>query len=274
MTRAQDLMETVVTTVEHSLSLLELQQLLVAEGIGGAPVVDGDRLVGVVSRSDVVRTLADEWERAEQLVSDFYEALPLSKTSAWNIIPRDTDQVATRLSGLTVREVMNPRVISVPPDEPIEAVAACLIRYRIHRVLVTEEERLVGIVSSLDLVQLLAAASRPIGEPAGRTEEEVVLYTPDAEAAPSPLFPGDVRVAVLREGGDGTTTLLARISPGGYIAARKSEGAVQHFVVSGQCESEGQVFRAGTYRRLPNGLQQRVTSRDGAVILILSEPRA
>ena len=69
---------------------------------------------------------------------------------------------------LRLRDIMTTEVLSVSPvvtlgPDADVAVAAGLMSDRgIHRVLVTENNRLVGIVTALDIA---AAASRPVGAP-------------------------------------------------------------------------------------------------------------
>jgi CBS domain-containing protein len=60
------------------------------------------------------------------------------------------------MAQLTVRDVMHPAVIAVPPDQPLRAIAQTLTDQHVHRVLVTREGRLVGIVSTTDIVRLVA----------------------------------------------------------------------------------------------------------------------
>jgi CBS domain-containing protein len=47
-------------------------------------------------------------------------------------------------------------VLSVRPDDSLAEVAGLLIDKHIHRVPVVEDDRLVGMVSSLDFVRLFA----------------------------------------------------------------------------------------------------------------------
>jgi CBS domain-containing protein len=58
--------------------------------------------------------------------------------------------------GATTGEVMSPAVISVTEDTDVEDVRALLVELRIRRVPVLAGQRLVGIVSRSDLVELLA----------------------------------------------------------------------------------------------------------------------
>jgi len=105
-----------------------------------------------------------------------------------------------------------------------------------------------------------------------RATEEIVLHTPDLRGELSELFPGNAEIVVLRESRAGTT-LLARLPARGTIEEHRHFGNVQHLVLSGEYESEGRVFKTGTYRVLPKaGNVPTITSRDGAVILIVYDP--
>ena len=69
---ARDVMQAEVVTVEPTLPAAELEALLDRERISGAPVVEGGRLVGVVSRADLVGAAAGAEGAAEALLA-YYE---------------------------------------------------------------------------------------------------------------------------------------------------------------------------------------------------------
>lgn len=56
----------------------------------------------------------------------------------------------------TVAEAMNRTVCSVPPDEPLGVAARYMVRAGIHRLLVLDDGRPVGILTSMDIVRALA----------------------------------------------------------------------------------------------------------------------
>jgi CBS domain-containing protein len=153
--RVADIMRRKVVAVRPELPVTDLEALLVRERVAGVPVVEAGRVVGVVSRSDVVRQL--EVERAQ-----------LGAASAFYLEPWDVEQrgaedagrvphaVAERFEHLHVRDVMIRDVIQVAPDATLRDAARRMAESRVHRVLVTEGGALVGILSALDLVRLLA----------------------------------------------------------------------------------------------------------------------
>ena len=57
---------------------------------------------------------------------------------------------------LRVKDVMTHELITVSPADPLGVVARCLVEHGIHRLPVVDAGRLVGILTSLDLVRLIA----------------------------------------------------------------------------------------------------------------------
>ena len=153
--KARDVMRTDVVTVKPDTPVWELEEILLRERILGAPVVENGELLGIVSRSDVVRQLHLEQSRAEAESSFYLEPFDVEKRTEEDD-RRISEAVATRLRDLDVREVMIRETILVPPDAPIEEVAATMLERRIHRVLVGEGGSFEGLISSLDLIRLFA----------------------------------------------------------------------------------------------------------------------
>ena len=56
---------------------------------------------------------------------------------------------------LKVKEAMHDQVATCTADTPVAEVARTMVRDHVHRIIVVEGERPVGIISSLDLVKLL-----------------------------------------------------------------------------------------------------------------------
>lgn len=155
-------MQTEVVSIPADRPLAELEELLLEHRIHGAPVVEGERVVGIVSRSDVVRQLKLEEERAASSTCYFESYESFDVYGARGEDPtRVLEAAASRVAKLRVRDVMIDDLISVAPDASLQEVARTMVERRVHRVLVTEEGKLRGIVTSLDLVRLLAEGDVP-----------------------------------------------------------------------------------------------------------------
>ena len=98
--------------------------------ISGAPVarVDGT-LMGIVSKTDLVQRLMDT-HPAHGTVDE---------PSFWD-------------QEFQVGDIMSEVVATVPPAATLPEVAERMARDRIHRVLVTDGDKLLGIVTSIDLL--------------------------------------------------------------------------------------------------------------------------
>jgi CBS domain-containing protein len=145
-------MQTGVTTIDRDATLLDAHRLLVEEEIHGAPVVADGEVVGVISTLDILRAVREEHESSTSIADYYREFLPFSGPD-WGSGPEDFQD---RLSQLTVGDAMTESVVAVPPDASIPEIARLLQQNRIHRVLVAEDAQLLGIVSTFDLVALLA----------------------------------------------------------------------------------------------------------------------
>lgn len=155
--RVRDIMRTTpLVSVTPDTTLAELERTLIEHNVSGAPVIERGKLVGVVSRSDVVRQISLGRTLAEIGV-DYYHDLtgisvaPQGVTDDAELAGRI---IADRLESTRVRDVMSLRVIAVEPGDPISEAARLMLEHGIHRVLVLDDGAPVGLVSSLDLVAL------------------------------------------------------------------------------------------------------------------------
>ena len=144
-----------VLAVHPDMTVKQMDHALIDRNVSGAPVVEGNSLVGVVSRADVVRALYDDQSEAAR-ISDFYTSpLPIPLL-ALEQLAKDSRKITRHLANLRVAEIMTPDPITVAPGDDIETVARLMTTERVHRLPVVEDGQLAGIISSLDLVGLIA----------------------------------------------------------------------------------------------------------------------
>jgi CBS domain-containing protein len=62
-----------------------------------------------------------------------------------------------------VEAIMTPAAFTVEDDTPVDEVARCMLRERVHRLIVTRSGRLAGIVSTMDMLRGLLPAHAPAG---------------------------------------------------------------------------------------------------------------
>jgi CBS domain-containing protein len=157
--RASDVMQSEVLAVPSTLPMIELERLLVRERVGGVPVVDDGRLVGIISRSDVIRYLTSD-QAAESVDTQYYwdfggATSPSPRTSG-DSPSADPGAIEQVLADLTVADLMVKDIVSVTPDQPISHVAAMMESRHVHRVLVVERHSLIGVVTTMDMTRLIA----------------------------------------------------------------------------------------------------------------------
>ena len=153
--KARDIMQSKVRTIAPDVPLPDLERKFIADRVSGFPVVRDQKLLGIVSRSDIVRQLCVEQSLAET-VSDFHRDVDAYASDPIQSFQDIARRVGQRIEHLTVKDVMIRDVITVEPEQSLSELAQVLCKHRIHRVPVTEQGRLVGIITTLDLVRLFA----------------------------------------------------------------------------------------------------------------------
>lgn len=173
MLTVQDIMQVDVTTAAPDMSVRQLTRHLADAEVSGMPVVDGSgSLMGVVSSTDVVRFASEDGGvqvsrteiRGSELVRDPDED-PEELDPYGFFLPEDSpiharmalQQVTeNRFDAMCVADIMTPVTFSVTPDMTLRELADFLVRGRIHRAVVVEDGRLVGIVTSGDVLTAVA----------------------------------------------------------------------------------------------------------------------
>ncbi|MTI12932.1 CBS domain-containing protein [Sansalvadorimonas verongulae] len=144
-----DVMTSHVETVPLDWTMERLATFFTDKNISGAPVVDeSGQLCGMVSMTDIVRQTGSGLLDLNARDDSFAEGLvdcALSDEERRNF-HESLDQM------VMVMDIMTPVVFRVGPDMPLVQVAEAMVKGHIHRVLVTEDKKLLGIVSSLDLL--------------------------------------------------------------------------------------------------------------------------
>jgi len=136
--------------------LSEVDSMLIEHRISGVPVVDHGKLVGVVSRSDIARvqvlmTSLDGQVSDQMGWSDQADGFQHNGAT-------DFQGFRQMIDRLKVKDAMHDQLVTCLPTTPVGEVASLMIRQHVHRIIVVEGDRPVGIISSLDLAKLLAVS--------------------------------------------------------------------------------------------------------------------
>lgn len=179
MLRLRDIMTKRVVTLEPQMTLREAMEVLVARQVSGAPVVSGQKTVGVISagdllsfaatppRDDVQQTeprLEERWEEPAEWddggdtdsASFFTDMWDEHTEEATEVIDTQGESSPDSLSSHLVEEAMTKKIRWLSPNADVRSAADMMLHYGIHRVLVVDRGRLVGLVSAMDIAKAVA----------------------------------------------------------------------------------------------------------------------
>ncbi|MEM9362355.1 MAG: CBS domain-containing protein [Bacteroidota bacterium] len=126
------IMTTQVVTLTTKDDLVTAEETFKKHRIRHIPIVHGDNILGILSYTDLMRiSFADAIDEHEQDVD----------TMVYNMF--------------SIEQVMVKDVVSVPPIATIKEVAQFLTQKEFHALPVVEEGKLVGIVTTTDLIRYL-----------------------------------------------------------------------------------------------------------------------
>jgi len=130
MTRVADVMTRQVVTVRGDATLAEALTYLATQHISGAAVTDHrQRLVGVVSRSDIIEA---------------------------EVEVEEPEARGRFLAETMVRDVMSTPALTVGPEVELREAALAMEYGDVHRLFVEEAGELVGVLSRSDVSRALA----------------------------------------------------------------------------------------------------------------------
>ena len=129
MSAIRDLMTTNPTSCESSSTVAEAARVMAQEDVGPVPVVEGGRLVGIVTDRDIVLRVVAEG--------------------------RDP-------STTTLGEILSGDLVTVQPDSELSEALELMSDNQVRRIPVVEGDQLVGIVATADIAR--AAEEEQTGE--------------------------------------------------------------------------------------------------------------
>ena len=118
MAQVRDHMVSDVVTIEPSAGVVDAAKRMIQQEKGPLPVVQGDQAVGMVTDRDLIARVVAEG--------------------------RDPNSV-------TVDQVATKELVTITPDSDIDQARQMMQEHQLDRLLVVEDDRLVGIISEADL---------------------------------------------------------------------------------------------------------------------------
>lgn len=171
MLTLRDIMTSDVVYTAPDTPISEVVAILRTEGITGVPVLLRNRVVGVISASDILEFTQSDPDSLEQPAPDSWDeteeaggsGIELESGFSW---PDEEEEYTEEFDELeedvelastyTAADIMTRNLCALPPDTPIRTAAQRMVRLGVHRLLVMEGGKLVGIVTSMDFLRAVA----------------------------------------------------------------------------------------------------------------------
>ena len=171
--RVSDVMTKDVVTFTPETSIRDAMEGLSSNHLSGAPVVSGEKVVGVISMTDILsfiasepeseeregeeETAADSWDEpvVDDEDGDFESAL---NADVWDeaLTPENPLTGKNVLEQHTVEEAMTREVFSLKSSASVREAATMMGKHGIHRVVVVDRGALAGIISALDIARAVS----------------------------------------------------------------------------------------------------------------------
>jgi acetoin utilization protein AcuB len=158
-----DIMKTNVVSISSLTSLAEARRIMDAHNIRRLPVIDRLRLVGIVTKDD------------------------LDKMGPSQLTTFRVNELVYMLNKITVKDVMHTDVVSVPPDTTIEEAVAIAQSKRIGSLVITENDKVIGIATTNDIFLGVLNPLLGIGMPGSRIIVAQCYKGPDIEKVVSTI---------------------------------------------------------------------------------------
>ena len=140
-----EIMETDWPTLGPERTVEDAIKLFAEARISGAPVVEDGRLIGIITEGDLI------FQDAEIKAPGFLDILgglvPLGNTEEYRT-------EALKSAGVTVGEIMTDDPVTVAPEATLAETATVMAEQRKKILPVIEGERLVGMITRMDILTL------------------------------------------------------------------------------------------------------------------------
>lgn len=158
MSTVKAIMTKEVLTVGSDWPLERLSGFFFDNHISGAPVVDdNNQLVGVVSVTDLAHNKAlncdinmDVETHEYYMCGQIEHAFTYEESSPYEYAYDDV---------ICVKDIMTPMIFEINVNASVKQAAEIMLQGRIHRVFITKNRKIVGIVSAMDLLKVIRDSS-------------------------------------------------------------------------------------------------------------------
>jgi CBS domain-containing protein len=151
--KVKDVMNPNVIFCKPDDTVREVAKILKENNISGIPVIEDEELIGVVSEGDLLKLLIIP-EKGELWLPSPFEVIevPIREYLGWE----ETKKILSDVGSIKVEEIMTKDVYTISSEASVEEASEHMVRHRINRLPVIEDDRVVGIVTRGDIIEGLA----------------------------------------------------------------------------------------------------------------------
>ncbi|NQT03401.1 MAG: CBS domain-containing protein [Planctomycetes bacterium] len=187
--KIEQVMSSPVCSLPRNLSVLDASRIMETENIRRLVVLEDERLVGIITQTDVVRALSSYsmWKNVEELMTSDVAAIASSvsvKEAAEVMASRDISCLVAMenntIAGIfterdllkrvialkrnpaetILKNVMSSPVLSAPSNYSVSSASKMMEKMKIRRLLVMDDQNLLGVVTQTDILKAIKGKLR------------------------------------------------------------------------------------------------------------------
>ncbi|HAS79428.1 MAG TPA: XRE family transcriptional regulator [Fusobacteriaceae bacterium] len=144
MKQVRDIMNTNLITIESNLTFDKILKIMIEKGVGKLPVIDHGKLIGVVTRDDIL--VRQETAPLPPVIAfwDLLITLPENK---------EFKQKLKKLSGYVASDIMSTdNYLIVKTSDDLAFVITQIVEQKYNYAIVVEKDSIEGIITKTDLI--------------------------------------------------------------------------------------------------------------------------
>jgi CBS domain-containing protein len=154
MKTVKEFMNKKVVCLNSDDTIFDAAKILSQLNIAGAPVVEKEKIVGIISISDIIRFIDIKLGKLPQLGTPGLSTLLLVMLKMQKL-HSDFKNELKKITATKVKHVMTKNVLSIPPTATVVEVAELMGKHDVNRLPVIDNGKIIGIVARADIIKSL-----------------------------------------------------------------------------------------------------------------------
>lgn len=152
--KVKDAMNRDVITCKPDDTLSTLVDLFKNKHISGMPVVESEKVVGIVSETDLLKLFKTPEVSEEMFLPSPFEIIemPIRSVIRFEEFKKALEDIRIK----PVKDIMKKKVYFISPDSSLEDASSMMVKHRVNRLPVIENGKLVGILVRSDIIRGLS----------------------------------------------------------------------------------------------------------------------